>query len=93
MKGSSIMPAVTIEIPETLSLQLGPYRDNLGDLLWIGLNEVCKEQALALFRKGNISLWKAARLAGVSLQEMVQYAAAQGLRAKVDEETIREELV
>ncbi len=86
------MPAVTIQIPETLSLQLGPYRDNLDDLLWIGLNEVRKEQALALFKKGNISLWKAARLAGVSLHEMMQYAAGQGLRATVDEETIREEL-
>ena len=29
------MPAVTIEIPETLSQQLGPYRDNLDDLLWM----------------------------------------------------------
>ena len=45
------MPAVTIEIPETLSQQLGPYRDNLDDLLWIGLNEVRKEQALALFKR------------------------------------------
>jgi hypothetical protein len=86
------MPAVTIEIPETLSLQLGPYRDNLDDLLWIGLKEVRKEQGLALFKKGNMSLWKAARLAGVSLREMMQYAASQGLRATADEETIREEL-
>ncbi len=86
------MPAVTIEIPETLSQQLGPYRDNLDDLLWIGLNEVRKEQALALFKRSNISLWKAARIAGVSLREMMQYAAAQGLRATVDDETIYEEL-
>lgn len=86
------MPVVTIEIPENLSLQLGPYRDNLDDLLQIGLNELRKEQALALFKRGNISLWKAARIAGVPLREMMQYAAAQGLRATVDEETIREEL-
>ncbi len=49
-------------------------------------------QGLALFKQGNISLWKAARLAGVSLREMTQYAVAQGLRAVVDEETITEEL-
>lgn len=87
-----IIPAVTIEIPDDLSAQLGPYRENLDDLLWIGLREVRKEQAVALFKKGNISVWRAARLAGVYLREMMQYLAAQGLRATADEETIREEL-
>ena len=43
-------------------------------------------------RKGNISLWKAARLAGVSLREMTEYAVSQGLRAITDKETEREEL-
>ncbi|UCC89911.1 MAG: UPF0175 family protein [Anaerolineales bacterium] len=86
------MPTVTIAIPDDLSAQLEPYRDNLDDLLRIGLREVKVEQSLALFKKGNISLWKAARMAGVSLREMTQYAVAQGLRAAVDEETIREEL-
>jgi predicted HTH domain antitoxin len=50
-------------------------------------------QSLALFKQGDISLWKAARMAGVSLREMTQYAVAHGLRADVDEETLREELV
>ena len=87
------MPIVTITIPDDLSAQLEPYRDNLDDLLRIGLREVKIEQSLSLFKKGNISLWKAARLAGVSLREMIQYAVAQGHRAVVDEETIQEELV
>jgi predicted HTH domain antitoxin len=39
-----------------------------------------------------LSLWKAARLAGVSLREMTQYAVARGLRPAIDEETIQEEL-
>jgi predicted HTH domain antitoxin len=51
-----------------------------------------RSQALALFMKGNISLWKTARLAGVSLREMTDYAVAQGLRAVIDEETEREDL-
>lgn len=86
------MPTVTIAIPDDLSAQLEPYRDNLDDLLRIGLREVKVEQSLALFKKGNISLWKAARMAGVSLREMTRYAVAQGLRAPVDEEIVREEL-
>ena len=86
------MPTITIAIPDDLSAQLDPYQDNLDDLLRIGLREVKKEQSLALFKKGNISLWKAARLAGVPLREMTQYAVAPGLRAVADEETIGEEL-
>jgi predicted HTH domain antitoxin len=86
------MPTVTVAISDNLSAQLEPYRDNLDDLLRIGLRELKKEQSLALFKKGDISLWKAARLASVSLREMTHYAVAQGLRAVVDEETIQEEL-
>lgn len=86
------MPTVTISVPDDLSAQLEPYRESLKELLRIGLREVKMEQSLALFKKGSISLWKAARLAGVSLREMTQYAVAQGVRAVVDEETLREEL-
>ena len=46
------MRTVTIAIAEDLSVQLEPYRDNLEDLLCIGLREVRKEQSLALFKKG-----------------------------------------
>jgi predicted HTH domain antitoxin len=86
------MATVTFTIPDELSEQLEPYHENLDELLRIGLTEVKKGQAIALFKKGNISLWKAARLAGVSLREMTDYAVAQGLRATIDEESIKEEL-
>jgi len=86
------MSTVTVTIPDDLSAQLGPYRDSLDGLIRIGLREVKKEQSLVLFRKGNVSLWKATRMASVSLCEMTEYAVAQGLRPAVDEDTIREEL-
>jgi predicted HTH domain antitoxin len=86
------MTTVTITIPEELSTQLGPYQDKLDELLRIGLSEMKKTQALSLFKKGNISLWRAARLADVSLREMTEYAVSQGLRALPDEETEREEV-
>lgn len=57
-------------------------------LLRIGLRVIKMGTSLALFKEGNLSLWKAARLAGVSLREMTQYAIAQGVRAVADEETI-----
>lgn len=86
------MPTVTIAVPDELSEQLEPYRDTLDDVLRIGLREVKKAQSLTLFQQGSLSLWKAARFAGVSLREMRQYAVAHGLRASVDAETIDEEL-
>lgn len=86
------MATVTLTIPDELSAQLKPYQENLDELIRIGLAEVRKGQALALFKKGNISLWKAARFAGVSLREMTDYAVSQGLRASIDEGSIKEEL-
>jgi predicted HTH domain antitoxin len=83
---------VTITVPDELSKQLEPYRDTLGDVLRIGLREIKKAQSLTLFQQGTLSLWKAARLAGVSLREMRQYAVAHGLQAGVDEESMAEEL-
>jgi predicted HTH domain antitoxin len=86
------MYTTTIVIPDDLAVQLEPYHGSLDDLLRIGLREVKKEQGLALFKQGHVSLWKAARLAGISLREMTEYAAAQGLRATLDDEMIKEEL-
>ncbi len=86
------MQRLTLDLPESLVDELGPYRDNLDNLLLAGLRQVKLETALALFKQGDISLWKAARLAGVSLREMTQQAVAHGLRSTVDEETIAEEL-
>lgn len=87
------METLTVTVSETLFEQIAPYQADLGELLRLGLRQVKMEQALALFKQGGISLWRAARLAGVSLREMAQYAVAQGLRATVDDETLREELV
>jgi predicted HTH domain antitoxin len=54
--------------------------------------EARMERSLVLFREGEVSLWKAARLADVSLREMMSYAAAQGSQPDIDEATIQEEL-
>ena len=86
------MPSVNIAVADELSRQLGPYRDTLDEVLRIGLREVKKAQGLTLFQQGDLSLWKAARLAGVSLREMRQYAVAHGLHASVDTATMDEEL-
>jgi predicted HTH domain antitoxin len=86
------MRTLTIDVPDELSAELEPYRDRLGEFLAIALREVRMAEALALYRRGGKSLWKAARTAGVSLREMTQYAVAHGVRAPADEQTLQEEL-
>ncbi len=86
------MEEILIEISNELSKDLGTYKENLVELLSIGLRQVKMQQSLALFREGGISLWRAARMAGVSLREMTQYAVSQGLRAAIDDQTLEEEL-
>ncbi|MBW1701665.1 MAG: UPF0175 family protein [Deltaproteobacteria bacterium] len=86
------MEEILIKIPNELSKDLAVFEGNLVELLALGLRQVKIQQSLALFREGGISLWKAARLAGVSLREMTQYAVSQGLRATCDDQTLEEEL-
>ena len=86
------METLTVSVPEALMAEIAPYRGELAELLRLGLRQVKMEQALALYKQGGISIWRAARRARVSLREMTQYAAAQGLRAVVDDNTLREEL-
>ena len=84
--------AITLELSETDVLTLAPYQTNLVDLLYIGLHRVKLDQGLALYRQGDVSLWRAARLAGVPLRELTEHAVACGLRATLDEDMIQEEL-
>jgi predicted HTH domain antitoxin len=86
------METLTLTISEALLNEVLPYQDNLEELLRLGVRQIKMEQALALFKQGGISIWRAARLADVSLREMTQYAVAHGLRAAADDETMREEL-
>ena len=86
------MGQISIEVPNQLSDELAAYKGNLVELLVLGLRQVKMQQALSLFREGGISLWRAARMADVSLREMTQYAVAQGLRATCDDQALEEEL-
>jgi predicted HTH domain antitoxin len=83
---------MTIEIPDDLADKIRPYEKNLQELIVIGLTQLRIQEALALFKRGNISLWKAARLADIPLREMIMHASAQGLKPQIDEQMKEEEL-
>ena len=55
-------------IPKTMALR---------ELAREGIKRWRLKKALALYRKGKITLWKASRMAGLSLSKMVEVAASE----------------
>ena len=61
-------------------------------LVIAGWKEIRLEKALEQYRKGIISLDKAAEIAGITINEMMQYAAANGMKSEETLEEFREGL-
>lgn len=52
----------------------------------------CKEDSLKLYKEGKVSLWKAAKIAGVSLWEMIDLIMKEGIHLDYGTEELREDL-
>ena len=62
-------------------------------LIELGTKQMRIEQALAIFKEGTISIWRASGIAGLSLREMItQQASARGFKPLYDEGMVAEEL-
>ncbi len=61
-------------------------------MIRLGLQQIEIEEALMMYRRGVISLWKAASMANMPLREMIRQAAARGYEPAVDDEMLGEEL-
>ncbi|MCS4541912.1 MAG: UPF0175 family protein [Euryarchaeota archaeon] len=86
------MATVQIKVSKKLLDQLAIKDEALIEkLIEIGAKQVKIEEALAIFKTGKISLWKAARMAGVPLREMIIHASVHGLKPKVNEEMLEDE--
>jgi predicted HTH domain antitoxin len=51
-----------------------------------------RERALRLYREGKITLWRAARLGGITLREMMELAAKQGIQFKYTPKDLEEDI-
>ena len=51
-----------------------------------------KERSLRLYQEGKITLWRAARLAGVTLREMMEQAADKEIQFKYTAKDLEEDL-
>ena len=50
------------------------------------------ERALRLYREGKVTLWRAARLGGITLREMMELAAKQGIQFKYTAKDLEEDI-
>ena len=82
---------VKVHIPEDV-IPVDLLENTVLNAFELGIKEMTKRRALERYKGGNISLAKAARIAGIPLREMILYAKANGLQPDIDEETISEEI-
>ncbi len=86
------MAKTTVEIPDHKLAELEAYQDRLGELLLLGLSQIKIQEALLLYKRGLVSIGRAAELAGLTEQEMVHQARAADIQPRWNETLVREEL-
>lgn len=64
----------------------------LRKLLAKAIEDWNKEYALSLYRDGKITLWRAARMAKISLREMMELAAERNIHFQYSEKDLKEDL-
>ncbi|MBU2617757.1 MAG: UPF0175 family protein [Euryarchaeota archaeon] len=61
-------------------------------LLVKAIEEWKKNRAIQLYRDGKITLWRAARMANLSLREMMKLAAEKGIEFRYTEKDMEEDI-
>ncbi len=78
------MKTITVRLPDILAEELSQDESSISEILKLGLKQLKIEKAIERYKKGGMSLAKAAELAGVSIREMIPVAYAYGLEPKYD---------
>ena len=73
------MKTVTLQLPDYLAETLPAEESSLCEILKLGLEQFRIGRVINRYKKGGVSLAKAAELAGISIREIVSIAYASGL--------------
>ena len=68
------------------------YKEKLGELLLLGLSQVKIQEALLLYKRGLVSLGRAAELSGISERDMIRQARAADIEPAWSASQVEEEL-
>lgn len=94
------MKTVAMRIPEDLEKELEEISRVEGldksaalrKLLKMGLRERKKELALSLLQQGKVTLWKASKIAGVTIWEMMDLVKEKGMTLPIKAEDVIEDI-
>jgi hypothetical protein len=86
------MAKATVVIPDERLAELEVYKDKWGELLLLGLSQVKIQEALLLYKRGLVSLGRAAEMAGLTEKDMIRQALAAGIEPTWSASQVEEEL-
>ena len=91
------MKVISVEVDEEFANALEtleqPYRPALiKNILFSGLKQYKLELAVQKYLEGEVSTWKAAEIAGVSLRKMNKILQEKGVEMHYSEESLKEDL-
>ena len=88
------MGFVNVKVPDNVIRDINAIEKDESDIAKIletGVHRIKIEHALSRFKRGDISIWNAAKTAGIPLREMIVPASAYGIKPEFDEKMIEEE--
>ena len=93
------MKVISVEVDEEFAKALEtleqPYLDRpalIKNILFSGLKQYKLELAVQKYLEGEVSTWKAAEIAGVSLRKMNKILQEKGVEMHYSEESLKEDL-
>ena len=94
------MRVVTVRVPDDvlekvddIARREGKERSEvIRELIRIGLRDKLIEDALKMYREGKVSMWKAAKIAGLSLWELIEILKEKGVDVQYSIKDLGEDL-
>lgn len=83
---------MNVDIPEDLMKEFDVRQDRLREVILLGLRQLKINEVLLLYKQGVVSFGRAAELANLSRQDMLQQARAAGIEPRWSDEMLRAEL-
>lgn len=96
----SLSETISLRVPKETAKKLRELANKerkdrstiMREILEKGVNEKTIENALELYQKGQITGWKAARLAGISLWSFYKILAEKGILIQYSEQDLEQDL-
>lgn len=93
------MKTISIRIDEELKREidhLARYMDKssfVRNVMHIGVEQYKIELAIQRYMKGELSTWKAAEIAGISLRRMMEILKTRGVDMHYSEKSLKEDII